>query len=132
MKYLSNVSRLTVARSFIALLFVVAGVQELLTFNDTVTFVSSLGLPLATIVTVIVLIIHLPVAIAFAYGYKVRKMGWILFAFTALTIVFVHRDLTIILNVVNTLKNIAIMGGILAIINCCGCERCVHGIHHEE
>jgi putative oxidoreductase len=114
----------TIARSLIALLFVVAGVQKLMGFAGTVGYVGSLGVPLATVATALVIFIEIVVAAAFAYGYKVKETGYILIAFVALTILVAHRDLGAGSNMVMALKNIAIIGGIMLAIKCIGCETC--------
>jgi putative oxidoreductase len=113
-----------VSRSLIALLFVFAGVQKLMEFSGMTTYIGSLGVPLATIVTALVIVIEIPVALAFAWGYRVCAMGSILIGFTILTILVVHHDLNVASNIMMALKNIAIIGGIMATIQACGCEKC--------
>jgi putative oxidoreductase len=108
----------TIARSLIALLFVVAGIQKLTGFEGTVGYVGSLGVPLATIATVIVIFIEIVVALLFAYGYKVKEMGYILIAYVVLTILIAHRDFSQGANMVMALKNIAIIGGLM-LAACC-------------
>jgi len=115
------------SRVLIALLFVVAGVQKALNFQGptgTVEFVSSLGLPMSVVVTAIVIFIEIVVALAYAYGYRVCYTGGILVAFTVLATVLVHRDFSIPMNLMMTLKNLAIIGGILATTGVCSCQRC--------
>lgn len=114
----------TIARSLIALLFVVAGVQKLLGFTGATGYIGSLGVPMPMIATAIVILIEIPVALMFAYGYKVKQTGWILMVFTALTILVAHRDFGMGDNMVMALKNIAIIGGILA-ASCCDTKH--HG-----
>ncbi len=111
------------SRILIALLFIVAGVQKLMHFTDTSGSIASMGVPLAPLATLIVIAIEIGVAGAFAWGYKTRLSGYILIGFTALVTVVVHRDLGNALNVIMALKNIAIIGGIMAAIGC-ACEDC--------
>lgn len=123
-----------ISRSLIALLFLVGAIQATNIANgfDISGFVRAIGLttgitnmPLLTLMAIIVLIIEVPVAIAYAWGYRVHIMGWALIAFTALTILFVHRDFAADpTNMVMTFKNIAIIGGILATIQACTCTTC--------
>ena len=123
-----------VSRSLIALLFVVAGIQKIIHFTETSAGMSALGLPFAPLVTLIVIAIEVPIAIAFAYGYKTREAGYTLIAFTALTILLVHSNFKNPMNVIEALKNLAIIGGIIAAIGCfCG-DCVVHTkkhTHHE-
>lgn len=122
-----------VSRSLIALLFVIAGFQKISNFQQTVDTVASLGVPLATLATIIVIIIEIPVAIAFAYGWRKCATGGALIAFTLLATLLMHSNFEINLNVLMALKNLAIVGGILAIIGGCDCGKCPaskHNGHH--
>jgi putative oxidoreductase len=101
-----------VSRSLIALLFIVAGLQKLTHFQETVTSVKSLGIPLAGLAALIVIIIEVPVAAAFAWGYRTHITGGILILFTLIVTVAVHGNLSQGMNMVMALKNIAIIGGI--------------------
>ncbi|MFA5132299.1 MAG: DoxX family protein [Candidatus Paceibacterota bacterium] len=130
------------SRILIALLFVVAGLQKLginifapstilsslgsigESFNNTAVAIGTLGIPLVSLVTALVIIIEIPVAIAYAWGYRVCITGGILVAFTVVATVLVHRDINSGMNLVMALKNIAIIGGILATTGACSCGRC--------
>jgi putative oxidoreductase len=112
-----------VSRVLIALLFVVAGIGKLTNFNGTVDTVGSLGVPLPYVATIIVILIEIPVALAFAYGYRVKRTGWLLMGFTLLATLLVHKNIGDQMQMVMALKNIAIIGGIMAAIKCT-CEDC--------
>lgn len=115
-----------VSRSLIALLFVMAGIQKVMTFGapgGSVEFIKSLDIPLALLVTIIVIIIEIPVALAFAWGYKVSITGGILAGFTILATLIVHKSL-VGLDMVMALKNLAIIGGIMLAIKPCACTTC--------
>lgn len=113
-----------IARSLIALLFVVAGVQKLMDFNGITGYIGSLGLPMPAVVAALVIVIEIPVALLFAYGYKIKEMSWVLGIFTALTVVLAHRDFSQGANMVMALKNIAIIGGIMLAAKCADCSTC--------
>jgi putative oxidoreductase len=104
-------------------------------FSNTVGGIKQMGIPLAPLVTILVIIIEIPVALLFAYGYKTRQMGYALIAFTALTILLVHKNLDNALNIIMILKNLAIIGGIMAAIGCACGDCTVHSVkkhaHHE-
>lgn len=112
-----------ISRSLIAFLFVVAGYQKLVQFAGISGFLGSLGFPMPAVVTAIVIFIEIVVAIAYAWGYRVCLTGGILIAFTALATILVHRDIAVGDNMVMALKNIAIIGGLLATIDACNCKR---------
>lgn len=112
-----------ISRLLIALLFVVAGVQKLMNFQGSVTMIPA-GLPMPVVIAALVIIIEIPIALLYAWGYKVRWTGGALALFTLLTIVFVHRDLSNGMQMLAALKNLAIIGGILATTGVCSCNRC--------
>jgi putative oxidoreductase len=117
-----------VSRSLIALLFVVAGLQKLMHFSDTTKSVASLDIPLAGLVTLIVIIIEIPVAVLFAWGYRTCIMGAILMAFVAIVTIMVHGHISVGMNLVMALKNVAIIGGILGLAAQCTCGKCPIGM----
>ncbi len=104
----------------------------MLNFEQTASFVGSLGVPAPALATLIVILIEVPVALMFAWGKKTRESGYTLVGFTVLATLLVHRDY-FGNDMVNVLKNIAIIGGILSTVSCtcgtcapcnkkCGCE----------
>jgi putative oxidoreductase len=113
-----------VTRSLIALLFVIAGVGKIFVFSNMVGYVGMLGIPFPTLTTLIAIVVEVPIALMFAWGYETRKNGYILIAFTALATLFAHHNLGDQMQMMMALKNIAIIGGIMAAIGCaCGdCE----------
>jgi putative oxidoreductase len=117
-----------VSRSLIALLFVVAGLQKLMHFSDTTKSVASLDIPLAGLVTLIVIIIEIPVAVLFAWEYRTCIMGAILMAFVAIVTIMVHGHISVGMNLVMALKNVAIIGGILGLAAQCTCGKCPIGM----
>lgn len=121
-----------ISRSLIALLFVVAGVQKVMSFSGITGFVGSLPLfsglsspIIATIATALVIIIEIPVALLFAWGYRLCTTGMILIGFTIAATVLVHNNFPA--DMVMVLKNIAIIGGILAATMACTCGKCPMG-----
>lgn len=116
-----------VSRALIALLFVVAGIQKIRGFEGTVGYVGSLGVPLPTVVTLLVIIVEVPVALLFVWGYRLCTTGMILAGFTLLATLLAHRDFSQGQNMIMALKNIAIVGGILSAIAMCGCGKCPKG-----
>lgn len=112
-----------VSRLFIALLFVVAGVQKIMGFAQVSGYIESLGVPVPMVAAILVILIEVPVALAFAWGYKVRYTGYLLIAFTVIATLLVHKDY-FGSDLVMVLKNIAIIGGILSCIGCV-CGNCM-------
>ena len=113
-----------ISRSLIAFLFVIAGYQKLMQFSGTAEYIGSLGLPLSTFVTILVIFIEIVIALLYAWGYRVCYTGGILVVYTILATLLVHHDLATGVNMIMALKNIAIIGGILATTGVCSCGRC--------
>lgn len=119
-----------ISRVLIALLFVVAGVGKAMHFGPTVDGFTSMNVPMASVAVVIAILVEIPVAILFAIGYKTKVTGAILATFTAAATLIAHRDWGNPLDIMHiaqtmALKNIAIIGGILAAIKCtCACDSC--------
>ena len=119
------------SRSLIALLFVIAGVNKLMDFSGTqgtVAYFDSLGLPAPVVAAILVILIEVPIALMFAYGYKVKQTGYVLIGFTILATLIGHRDI-FGADMVTALKNLAIVGGIMAAISC-ACGDCV--VHNKK
>jgi putative oxidoreductase len=119
------------SRILIALLFVVAGVQKAIGFAATSAYIGTLlpmGAMIAMVIAALVIIVEVPVALAYAWGYRVCYTGGALVVFTILATVLVHRNVTDPvqgpMQLVMALKNIAIIGGILATTGTCSCNRC--------
>lgn len=117
-----------ITRALIALLFVVAGVNKLMQFSQTSGFIGSLGIPAPTLVTLLVILVEIPVALLFVYGCKVKETGYTLIAFTIIATLIVHKDY-FGADMVMVLKNISIIGGIMASI-ACTCANCV--VHKKK
>lgn len=122
-----------ISRILIALLFVVAGIQKLFLFtpegiklgiSQFAGYMQTLGFPMPMLFATLVILVEIPVALAYAYGYKVKYTGGALAIFTLLAIAVAHRDFSVPMNVVMALKNLAIVGGILATTGICSCDRC--------
>lgn len=116
-----------VSRSFIALLFVFAGIGKVMGFSAFASSLGQMGIPVPMLAALIVVIVEIPLALLFAYGYKVKETGYALVAFTVLATLIAHRDFSNQMNVIMALKNLAIVGGLMSAI-ACTCNTCtVHG-----
>lgn len=116
-----------VSRSLIALLFVFAGIGKVMGFAAFASSLGQMGVPVPMLGALVAVIIEIPVALAFAYGYKTKETGYALIGFTLLATLIAHRDFSNQMNVIMTLKNLSIVGGIMAAV-ACSCATCVvHG-----
>lgn len=101
-----------VGRVFIGLLFL-AGAFKFMDVAAVTGYIAAVGLPMPNVLFWLSTIIEVGGAIALILGFHARTAAWVLFAYTALTIVFFHRDFSDQLNMTMALKNLAIMGGLL-------------------
>ncbi len=133
----------TVTRALIGLLFVVAGLSKIGMFGSDKpvevfkSFYSQLPIvmdfipvSLAGLVGLAVVIIEIPIVLLYVAGYKKNWTGGVIIAFTILVTIFFHNPFTKsgldFTQMVQALKNIAIIGGILATLDCI-CTTCKVG-----
>lgn len=115
-----------VPRVLLSLLFVVGGFMFLLGFSQTIAFVA-LGLTpwglagLATLVTVIAIILKLGGGLMLLINYKTSCAAWMLIAFTIVATLLYHSNWSgpdAQMQLTNTLKNLAIIGGLMLYAKC--------------
>lgn len=115
-----------VSRLFIGALFIFAGVDKLRTFEATSGYINDvLGTGAVTpIVTGLTIFIEVIVAAAYIWGkWRRDTCAYILIAFTALATVLFHNNFQIPLNVIMSLKNLAIIGGLIATLGAVHAKR---------
>ena len=103
----------TLARTMMALLFLLSAVGKVKAPAATMEYMAAHGLPTLMLWPVIAL--ELLGALALIIGLRVREVSWALAAFTLLAAVLFHSDLADRVQLTMALKNIAIVGGLLAI-----------------
>jgi uncharacterized membrane protein YphA (DoxX/SURF4 family) len=115
------VANMRVARVLLAALFVVSGFNMLMGmgFSGVVAMIGGMTMagPVAYIGAVLVLATKIVGGLTFAFGRGkwVEYAGWALVVFTVLTIIFGHSDMP--KDLTAALKNIAIIGGFLAVLS---------------
>lgn len=104
------------ARWMIAALFIISGANMALNFGSVAGWFGSMGLPMPQVLLVIVIAVKVVGGIVYALGKQYAKeAGYALVAFTVVATVLGHMnpfDMTAVL------KNIAIIGGLLATLPC--------------
>ena len=100
-------------RLFIAVIFIVSGINKLIHVSDTSAMISASGLPggLAIPTGLFELIAGLCIAL----GIATRLVSVLLAGFVLLTILFVHRDFADPMQAMAAMKNLAIAGGLLCL-----------------
>jgi putative oxidoreductase len=104
-------------RTLIGLLFVYAGYGMLMDGAEvTAGFYASVGVPMAALAYWVVLAVKLGGGLALVLGYKVEQAALALILFTLGATYFGHRDWSVAMNDMATLKNLAIVGGLLYVM----------------
>ena len=102
-----------IGRLYIALIFIVSGINKLIHVSDTSAMISAASLPggLAIPVGLFELIAGLCIAL----GIAVRLISILLAFFVLATILFFHREFTDPVQAMVAMKNLAIAGGLLCL-----------------
>ncbi len=102
-----------IGRLFIAVIFIVSGVNKLIHVNDTTAAISAAGLPGALAIPVG--LFELIAGVCIALGIAVRLWSILLAGFVLATILFFHREFTDPVQAMAAMKNLAIAGGLLSL-----------------
>jgi len=104
------------ARLFLAFLFLIAGFGKLMNPAGTISYISSVGLPLPQLGYAIALAAELGGGLLILVGYQTRLIAPLMAIFTIATAIFFHNNFADQTQVINFMKNIAIAGGFLALM----------------
>ncbi|HKX89090.1 MAG TPA: DoxX family protein [Sphingopyxis sp.] len=100
-------------RLFIAVIFIVSGINKLIHVNDTSAMISAAGLPGSLAIPTG--LFELIAGICLALGIATRLWSILLAGFVLLTILFFHREFTDPVQAMAAMKNLAIAGGLLCL-----------------
>ena len=104
------------ARFLMALIFIISGWQKLMGYSGTESYFSSMGIPLAGLVTPLVILIELGGGLALLFGLKTRWVAAILALFTVAAALIAHRNFADQAQAINFMKNLAMTGGLLMFV----------------
>jgi putative oxidoreductase len=125
---MKNTNMGCVSRSLIALLFIVSGISMAMNFQGTAGWFTSMNMPMPQVLLAIVILVKVGGGVVYAVGKKYAKeAGYALIAFTVVATLVGHTSPLDQNNVMQILKNVAIIGGLLATLPCvCGgvCPMC--------
>jgi putative oxidoreductase len=119
-KLLSIASRLLVA-----LIFIVSGWGKLTAYSATEGYFSSLGIPLAGLVTPLAILVELGGGLALLAGFKTRWAASVLAAFAVVSALIAHNNFADQNQAIHFMKNLAIAGGLLLFVKYGGGEASV-------
>ena len=117
-----------VARVLIAIIFLMGGWHKLMDTAGTMGYMQSMGMTTNTqLLAILAGILELIGGFSLLLGYKTKWGAWLLFAYLIpVTLVF-HTNFSDMMQMVEFMKNLAIMGGLLLVAQCGGGELSVDG-----
>lgn len=102
-----------IGRLFIAVIFIVSGINKLIHVSDTSAMISAAGLPGGLAIPTG--LFELIAGICLAFGIATRLVSILLVVFVLATILFFHREFTDPMQAMAAMKNLAIAGGLLCL-----------------
>ena len=103
-----------IGRLLIGLPFLMSGFGKLTTYAATTGYIGSVGLPLAPLGWAIAVAFEIGGGLLLVLGFRAREVAFGLAVFTLATAVFFHRNFADQNQMIHFLKNIMIIGGLLA------------------
>lgn len=104
----------TVGRILLALIFVLAGYNKIGGYEGSVAYMAKFGVP--GIFLPLVILTELGGGLALMAGWQTRIAAFLLAGFTLLAAIIFHNDLATKVQFLFFMKNLAIAGGLLAIV----------------
>ena len=104
-----------IGRILIAVLFILSGLSKVAAPAATQAYIASVGLPEPVLAYFGSMAVELIGSVLLIVGLRVRVVAVGMAFFTLLTAVFFHRDFADENQIINFLKNIAIIGGLLQV-----------------
>lgn len=104
-----------VARAFLAAIFLKSGIDKILDFGGTQQTMAAKGIPLAVVFLLGAIVVELGGGVSVLLGYKARWGAIALFLFLIPTTLIFHADFSQRQQVIQFMKNLAIMGGLLMV-----------------
>lgn len=118
---------LIIGRILLAILFIASGVNKLQQLESTGAMIASAGLPAQLAMPVGAF--ELVAGAALAVGVLPRLTPLLLAAFTLLTILYFHANIADPMQAVQAMKNVAIIGGLLAVLAAVQERRSIRVVH---
>ncbi|MBX3570413.1 MAG: DoxX family protein [Rhizobiaceae bacterium] len=112
-----NAAVIAVARVLLSILFILAGFGKLTDISGTAGWFGSIGLPLPTVVAVLVGLLELFGGLSILIGFKARIAALALAVFTIAATLVAHTNLADQVQQLMFLKNLSITGGLLLLFS---------------
>ncbi|MEO0646036.1 MAG: DoxX family protein [Cyanobacteria bacterium J06650_10] len=104
-----------IARTFIAVIFIMTGINKITGFAGTQQQITSVGIPLAALVTVFTIVFEIVGGLSLILGYKARIGGILLLLFLVPATLMFHNPVVDPTQMIQFMKNLAIIGGLLMV-----------------
>ncbi|OGJ49379.1 hypothetical protein A2335_00965 [Candidatus Peregrinibacteria bacterium RIFOXYB2_FULL_32_7] len=118
---------LPLARIFISAIFIIGGIHKITDFTATKLAMEGNGVPLTTAILILAIVIEIGLGLMILIGYKIRCVAMTLAIYLMIVTLVMHLDLSDPGQKVHVLKNLAIIGGLLALesagAGCCSLEE---------
>ena len=110
-----------VARILIALIFVLSGASKITSFDGTVGYIASKGLPLASLAAIMAIIVELGGGLMLVFAYRARIAAFLLARFPVVAAVIFHDFWSVPAaemqnQMIHFMKNLALAGGLLMVV----------------
>ncbi|WP_425419512.1 DoxX family protein [Oricola indica] len=112
---MTNSVLLLAARILLAFIFILSGWGKFFAIEGTAGYISSVGLPAATLLAWAAAIFELVAGLALLVGFRTRETAWALAAFTLFAGFVFHFQPSDQMQMISFMKNLAIAGGFLAL-----------------
>lgn len=104
---------LLVARIFVVLIFLIAGINKITDFAGSQQYMEALGMPMTSFLLVVALIIEVLGSLMIIFGYKTRWAAIVLVIYLIPVTLIFHTKFSDIVQMIMFLKNLGLMGGLL-------------------
>ncbi len=105
-----------IARILLSAMFLWSGVQKILHPADTQAYMSAYGMPLTSLFLAIAILLELGGGLSVLLGYKVRWGAIALIVFLIPATLIFHTDLSDPIQQIMLFKNLAMLGGLLMVV----------------
>jgi putative oxidoreductase len=109
-----------VARILLSSIFLISGVKKVFAFSATQGYMAQYGMKMTGLFLVLAILLEVGGGLSVLLGYFPRLGALALFLFLVPTTVVFHRDFANPAQVIQFEKNVAIMGGLLALLSAGG------------